>query len=115
MKHGALQQAVAGAAPGVPSMSVVVERAVKPAAGTSSAPAKQSDPERPERTGGKGEQLAYSMTDVARILGIHQRTLKRDIDRCGSAFPAPLRVGRGERRYVLAEVIEFYRRREVSK
>lgn len=98
MKSAALQRAAAGAVPVVPSVSAVVA----PPPGVNNVSAE------------KREQLAYSMTDIARILGIHPRTISRDIERYPD-FPAPLRVGLGKRLYVLTEVIEFYRRCEVGK
>lgn len=58
----------------------------------------------------------FLRTELAKLLGISERTLKRDEDRDPEHFPKPIVVGRLDsdrqrRKYNRSEIIRYYRQR----
>ncbi len=74
-------------------------------------PVAKSPPKAPKPI--KPGQIAASMTQLAEMLGVHPRTLKRDAER-SSGFPRPLVVGKSKHLFMVTDVIEYYQKRSAT-
>jgi hypothetical protein len=53
----------------------------------------------------------FTVTEIAKAIGCHPRTISRDSERDAGGFPKPMHIGLSKRLYRLIDVIAYYQNR----